>query len=95
MLTTLLGLCAENIPTGWLSHVPMFHENWIISQNAIPYNISGYMVLQTVHEHTIQILQTICVAFDEKWFSDRVTILHMSRQLSCRVMCKIVTWLDD
>ena len=25
---------------------------------------------------------------------DQVTILHMSRQLSCRGMCTIVTWVD-
>ena len=30
------------------------------------------------------------------WFqwSNQLTILHMSRQLSCRDMCKIVTWFD-
>ena len=28
------------------------------------------------------------------WWSIQVTIVHMSRQLSCRDMCKIVTWCD-
>ena len=30
----------------------------------------------------------------EKYWSDEVTILHRSRQLRCRDLCKCVTWLD-
>ena len=29
------------------------------------------------------------------WCSNQVTNLHMSRQLSCRDMCKFMTWWDD
>ena len=32
--------------------------------------------------------------WNEKQWSNQVTILHMPRQLSCRGMCKMVTWLD-
>ena len=29
------------------------------------------------------------------WWSDQVTILHLSRQLSCHGMCKIMTWSNE
>ena len=53
----------------------------------------------------IDLLQTVCeliVEISQKWFyvlswflrSDQDTTLHTSRQLSCRDVCKIMTWLD-
>ena len=50
-------------------------------------------ILQTVYELII-ILQIIFVMI-WWWWSNQVTIMHMPRQLSCRGMCKIVTWSDD
>ena len=35
----------------------------------------------------------ITIEGELKWLLDHVTILHMSRQLSCRDMCKIMTCL--
>ena len=38
---------------------------------------------------------TFCSNFDYEWWSNQITFFHMPRQLSCRGMCKIVTWLDQ
>ena len=36
----------------------------------------------------------MCIAFKWKYLSNHITILHMTRQLSCCAMCKIVAGLD-
>ena len=51
-------------------------------------------ILQRLYELITQISWRIILLLFEKWWSDQITILHMSRQLSCRDMCKFVTWSD-
>ena len=43
----------------------------------------------------IQILHIVNEFLFEKWWSDQISILHMSRQLSCRDMSKIVIGSDN
>ena len=52
--------------------------------------INQTSISQRDNEPMIKILILI-----EKWWRNQVKILHMSRQLGCRDMCKILTWLDD
>ena len=51
-------------------------------------------MLQTIYELLIKIFYTSALLLIKKWWSVQVSILHMSRQLSCRDMCKFVTSLD-
>ena len=51
-------------------------------------------IAQSVHKLIIQILLKYALVLRGKNLSDHFTILYMRRQLSCRGMCKIVTWLD-
>ena len=49
----------------------------------------------TFCEVLIQILLKNMRFLQENWMFYQVTILHMPRQLSCRGMCKIMTWYDN
>ena len=51
-------------------------------------------ISQRIYELMIQILSKFMLYLFENWSSDQVIILHMSWQLSCHDMCKIMTWLD-
>ena len=51
-------------------------------------------ILQNAYEVIIEILWKFFVLYFLFFWSNQATMLHMPRQLSCRVMCKIVTWFD-
>ena len=55
----------------------------------IPRNLS-----QRIYELIIEVLWTLSLLSLWFWVFDQVINLHMSRQLSCRDMCKIVIWSD-
>ena len=62
------------------------------------YASSATIALQTisqrVYELIIEILLKRFLFWLWIWWSCQVTILRMSQQLSCRDMCKIVTWFN-
>ena len=47
------------------------------------------VIIIQVHNPNFEIIQVF-----DKLLSNQVTIWHISRQLSCRDMCKFGTWLD-
>ena len=51
-------------------------------------------VSQTLYKLIIKILWKHILLSRSFWQSNQVIILHMSRQFSCRDMCKIMTWSD-
>ena len=59
----------------------------------IYFSITGHILL-TIYEPMIHILQRYVLLMYEKWSSYKIPILHIPRQLSCRVMCKIGNLLD-
>ena len=50
--------------------------------------------LQRFYKLLTQILKQNLLILLDKWWCDHVIILHMSRKLSCRDMCKFVTWCN-
>ena len=50
---------------------------------------------QRVYELMIEILRKLSLLWLCFQLFNYVTILHMTRQLSCRPMCKIMTWSDQ
>ena len=55
-----------------------------------PYSLG--IISQSIHEFMIEILWKFCLFWF--WHSNQVIVLHMSRQLSCPDMGKVVAWLD-
>ena len=95
-----------NITLCWIQHTngfisctryspTWFEEKWPC-HNETGLHWFGAMGLtsQRVYELIIQISYKFLLLLWEKYQPDHVTILHMSRQLSCRAMCKFVTWQD-
>ena len=79
-----------------LSHATLFLYSWW-------HNTSEWSTLMYVEQGPISLrllwanhpnLEIKILFSLEKWWSNLVTILHKSQQLSCRDMCKFVTWLD-
>ena len=52
-------------------------------------------ISQTLCDLTVQILSNHMLLLHENYWWNQASILHMPRQLSCRGMYKIVTWLSD
>ena len=51
-----------------------------------------WLTLETVHDLIFEILWTFFLLY---FSNNHVTILHLSQQLSCCGMCKILTWSDQ
>ena len=65
-----------------------------VSQAQMDHLLQGSLS-QRVHVLIIQILKNFILLLLEKWLSNQVTIVHMSWQLSCHDMYKIVIWLEQ
>ena len=52
--------------------------------------MSGADFTRGLWAHNSKLVRKYVLLLYEKWWSNEVTILHMPRQLSCRVTCKIV-----
>ena len=73
----------------WYQALPLFN---VLLVGCIP--LHQVLVSQRVYELTIKILWN-CMLFSlQKQWSDQVTILYMSWQLSCHDMYKFVTWFN-
>ena len=66
----------------------------------VPWNFSPLITAGVWHPLHCEIMHILLKSHENYLFpfhfpwSNQVTNLHMSRQLSCRDMCKIVIWLD-
>ena len=85
-----------------------FHEFWVADMNfsltllgQFLEDMEAYTEVGPVgllnpvfYELIIQIWSRYVLLFHENSWSDQVMILHMPRQLSCRGLCRIMTWLS-
>ena len=77
--------------TEWYRKEPQgVSPSWVISGQC-----AGICFKKCLLAHGINFVKKIMLLLNEKQLSDQVTILHMPQQLSCRGMCKVVTWLDQ
>ena len=67
-------------------------DNWrIFASLRLNESIPGTHYIKWAHNPNLAKIHVI-IAY--KLWSIQITISHMPRQLSCRGMCKVVTWLD-
>ena len=81
---------------GWCKKCNSIADLWgsILLHNPLIWNCSGGPGSISQWAHDPNIVKKKCgLLWHEKWWPDQVIILHISWQLSCHDMCKIVTWM--
>ena len=68
---------------------------WLVSPSSVVDALLGqfHWGFKSSWSKFYRYVKYVLILEEEEW-PDQFTILHMSWQLSCRDMCKYVTWLD-